>query len=148
MTSITKILGKDFVKLSGNVSTFSKIIFTQCGDIHPFSNHPIFNDTKYVYMKNCDKNFVFYWLRRNIFPNAIKIYLDSHPCEPDVLHRFSKIDKNHFLVGGGYCDPADGVSIILTENYKRYKNRWANELDNVTIASSNSILKEFNSTKN
>ena len=61
MAFVTKILDNGFRKLTGNVPTLSKVMFDRCMDIHPFLNPPIFNDAKHIYMKTCNKNFVYYW---------------------------------------------------------------------------------------
>ena len=58
------------------------------GDLHPFRPAPVFRSARTLFLTNCDKNFVYYWLRRDVFPAVRDVYLDSHPCEYDVLCRF------------------------------------------------------------
>lgn len=135
MARITKILDNEFRKLAGDVPSLSKLMFTQCMDIHPsFPDPPVFNDAKYVYMDKCNKNFVYYWLDKETFPNVKKIYLDSHPCEPCVFKRFSV---------GEHYNPSGETPLVLSENYKEYKTRWANDFDNVTINSPDEMMKDF-----
>lgn len=98
--------------LSGKIIKNSTVILS-FGDIWPSKKGPIFHaDT--IFLDNCDKNFIYYWLDKNTFPFAKTIYLSSHPCEHDVLER-------------------DFDRIILSSNNADYKRKWAKNNDNVSV---------------
>ena len=99
--------------LKGKVINNKNIILSRYGDIHPFSNGPVFNCENLI-MEGCDKNFVYYWMNQQTFPNAKNVYLNSHPCDYDVLGRQFK-------------------NIYLHESYSRYKERWGGK--NVKVIS-------------
>ncbi|XWV24712.1 hypothetical protein QJ856_gp1071 [Tupanvirus deep ocean] len=99
------------------------IILEGFDDIYPYNGGPVFMANK-VFIMNCDKNFVYYWLDKSTFPNANTIYLCSHPCEPPVLSR--KFNE-----------------IKLLDHYQCYKNRWAFDLDNVKIITQKEINDEL-----
>ena len=145
MNIATKITGQQFVKLSNKVITCPKVIFTQCMDIHPFSKGPIFDHARYVYLDGCNKNFVYYWLNRKTFPNVQKIYLNSHPCQSNVLHRFAKYKANDYVTMVGIYDQRYAIPIVLSDNYERYKTRWFKELNNVSTMSNDKMIAEFES---
>ena len=88
------------------------MILKNYNDIHPFNDGPKFAaDTSHF--AECDKNFVYYWLNKNTFPNVKSVYLLSHPCDMRVLHR--------------------NFNVIYLRDifYQRYKTRWAKPLDNI-----------------
>jgi len=101
------------------------VVLSRYGDISPEIDHPVFTG-KNIFLHECDKNFVAYWLRKRVFPNAESIYLASHPCEPWVL---SSAFKN----------------IYLHESYMRYKDRWWSHLDNIQIISDADYTEIFDS---
>ena len=98
-----KLLGKSIIN--------DTIIIESFGDIHPKLNGPIFTGSK-LFMLGCDKNFVYYHMNKKTFPNVTTVYLASHPCEPDVFRR--KFEQ-----------------IYLIDDYKHYKEKWAEGLDRV-----------------
>jgi hypothetical protein len=63
------------------------IHINKCGDIWPFKNGPVIK-SKNIFITDCDKNFVRYWLNTDTFPNAKNIFLDITPLEPRILSRF------------------------------------------------------------
>lgn len=65
-----------------------------------------------VFFHRCDKNFLFYNLRKDIFPNLERFYTNSHPCDFHVMHRFA--DKQNYV---GY---------ITLPFYQRFLHRWWN----------------------
>ena len=77
-----------------------------------YNSHIIdkFPNTKTLILNNCEKNFVYYNLNSRIFPNLEKVYSDSHPCDPDVLHRFANNPKYQAFLVNNY--------------YIKYNNRW------------------------
>lgn len=90
------------------------ITIERCGDIHP-QDYPRFPNATSVTMDRCDKNFVFYWLHEGVFPNINQIYLNSHPCEPQVLHRFPH------------------ANFYLSKSFGHYKTRWAETRANLVL---------------
>lgn len=88
-------------------------IIKDMGDIHYFPGVKV--ESEEIIITHCDKNFVYYWLDRNVFPNAKKIYLNSHPCEAEVFYR--------------------KFNIQMSDNYKSYRARWAPDSPNVNIIS-------------
>ncbi|CAH6420003.1 Hypothetical protein HVR_LOCUS1056 [uncultured virus] len=113
--------------LKGKTIRNSTVILKGFGDIHPFNNGPKFLANT-LFVHNCDKNFVYYWVNKSVFPNMKKLYLMSHPCEPEVLNQ--RIDR-----------------IYLANSYLRYKNRWAPRCNNVTMMEYEKMETEMNSYK-
>lgn len=90
------------------------VVFDKCPDIHPFGqgNNPLFPNTKNVVFDRCDENFVYYWLNKQTFPDLSYIFLNSHPCEPNVFHRFC---SKH---------PHERVPIFLGNQWETFYERW------------------------
>lgn len=114
--------------LNGKLIKNSTVILQGFGDIHPYHPGPKFNAEK-VYVYNCDKNFVFYWINEWRFPNLKELNLMSHPCEPCVLR------QNFPLIN-------------LSQDYLRYKRRWAEFHDNVVVKDTEEMRKDMDSHKN
>jgi len=92
--------------------------------------YPIFINAETIFLSRCDKNFVFYWLNKNIFPKVKNIYLFSHPCDPEVFYRFEDV-------------------IIYLEDYfwNIYKNLWAYDVPSIISIKEDelfNILKSYN----
>lgn len=79
-------------------------------DIPDCGIRDVFPNAKLVIFDNCDKNFVYYTFRKDIFPDVEIFILNSHPCDFAVMHRFA--DKNIYC---GY---------ITSTYYKRYLGDW------------------------
>lgn len=93
------------------------VVLEYMGDIHPEFQCRI--DAKRVLVKNCDKNFVYYWLKpQSTLADTTELYLNSHPCEGNVLWAW------------GNCP---GKKLFLHEHYATYKERWAHDIDNVIV---------------
>jgi hypothetical protein len=97
-----------------------------CGDFHPFSLGPVFPRAKTVFLRNCDKNFIYYWMQPHYFPYAKRIFLDSHPCEFPTVHRFAK--QGTVYVRDGY--------------YRQYLDRWWTKEDKHVKGLPEMFLKE------
>lgn len=106
------------------------IVLDKMGDIHPTQLKPIFNCTTLV-VKNCDKNFVYYWINSNVFPNVKYIFLLSHPCEPTFFSQWYNIQH--------HSANRITLNIFLAHYYAGYKNRWASEMNNVIVIDDNCI---------
>lgn len=103
-----RIKGNTWIKLQNQILRQSVIDIVGCGDIHRFEFPPQFPRAETIFMRDCDKNFVYYWLEPYHFPKTTKIYLDSHPCEYNVAHRFG--DK--------------AMLYMRKEYYDHYYGRW------------------------
>lgn len=111
----------DYLK-NNEVYNKTIIITDGCDTFLPKRDHLSAIKSTIVYFHQCEKNFVYYCLNECNFPNAKIIYLNSHPCEANVLWRF----KNSI--------------IYLHEYHIGYKNRWASSNDKIISISS----KEYN----
>jgi hypothetical protein len=109
--------------LTGKTIKNSTIVIRNYGDIHPFKDGPEFH-AESAYIVDCDKNFVYYWVRKSVFPKLKHLYLLSHPCEPAVLHR----DFEH---------------IYLSSGLYGYKHRWADNLTNITSIERDDVMYEI-----
>jgi hypothetical protein len=67
--------------------TNKNILLTNYNDIHPFKHHPLFINAETLFVLECDKNFVYYWINTHAFPNVKNVYLCAHPCDSRVLKR-------------------------------------------------------------
>ncbi|ARF07988.1 hypothetical protein Catovirus_1_38 [Catovirus CTV1] len=86
-------------------------------DDHMISNHPKFSEAENVVVYNCDKNYVYYYIKDDLFPKINNLYLISHPCEPAFFSRFNNSNQK----------------IFLADYYKSYQSRWAPEKENLFI---------------
>lgn len=105
------------------------ILIRNMGDIHPEKNTMKLNCETLV-VDHCDKNFVYYWIKPSVFPKVRKIFLLSHPCEPFLFNIWYNLSRSENSVV---------PTIYLAEWYQRYKNRWANDMENVLIINENEI---------
>jgi hypothetical protein len=118
---ITRIVGNQAWKsFTGKYIMNKKIVIRKCVDIHPYKDGPVFNCAETIFMDECDKNFVYYWLNEKTFPAIEKVYLLSHPCDPQVFRRFSQSPK---------------TIIYLSDDFGQYKERWAKKQDNIIVLS-------------
>jgi len=112
----TKLVkGAEWYDLKGKSFNEPIVNLENCGDIHPFKDGPVFKRAHTLYINRCDKNFVYYWIEEKVFPSAKVIYLNSHPCDPRVFHRFKS------------------ATIFLNKRYQHYKERWAPNRENIVI---------------
>jgi len=117
----------EWKSLNGKQIDNDIVVLENFGNIVPFMEGPIFLAEK-VFVINCDKNFVYFWIDETRFPNCKELYLNSHPCDPETFCRkFS--------------------TIYLSEKYNKYKNNWASEDDNVIIIK-NEIIENLISSYN
>lgn len=108
-----KITSSLFLQFNGKSIKQRVIIFDGIPDICP-SHYKHDFKADIVFFNNCDKNFVYYYANKDYFPNMKALYLLSHPCGPYILRQ--NVDK-----------------IYLSNHYKQYKRRWANDIDSVEI---------------
>lgn len=89
-----------FLRVFGNYRAFQQpelkllskanvIDFVKCGDYCHKSDFVAKMATT-VFVRKCDKNYVFYNIDTNRLPNLETLYLDSHPCEFSVISRLLK----------------------------------------------------------
>lgn len=92
------VTGRDDWIAHANKSTTTKtLLLKNIPDVHPtFSTNFKCNT---LILNKCNKNFVFYWLNSNTFPDVKTIFILSHPCTPHVFTRWSnsKCKPNMFL---------------------------------------------------
>ena len=116
LTVEVKITHDDFCRIAENTTVNGKsIVFDKCGDIHPFN--VVFKEAETVVYNDCDKNFVYYWLKQSVLPSVKHVYLISHPCEPEVFYRWENTD----------------VKIYVDKRWERYVNRLASKQPNIII---------------
>ncbi len=66
-----------FSDLTSKIVTNPVIHLVNMGDIHPFANGPIFHCQTLI-LGRSDKNFAYYWLNPQTFPNLKQIVVDTH----------------------------------------------------------------------
>ena len=94
---------------------------------------------------DCNKNFVFYWINKNIFPNAKQIYVSSHPCDYTSFSGFTinRIDYPN------QCYRDINTIIYLDDYYSEFKNHswmgWYKNVENIILLPKLNILTELNS---
>lgn len=115
MTTIRTIVGKQWFDFKGKEINDPIVIIEECGDFHPFKDGPVFKGTHIACFDWCDKNFIYYWMKPEVFPDLKTIYLNSHPCESKVFYRFKD------------------ATIYLDTRYQRYKDRWADHRESVIV---------------
>jgi hypothetical protein len=99
--------------LAGKTIKNSAVVIRDYGDIHPFKNGPEFH-ARIAYVIDCDKNFVYHWIKRSVFPRLKILCLLSHPCKPEVLRR-------------------DFLHIYLGSDFYQYKYQWSmNHFENIS----------------
>ena len=112
-----RFFGNQFKEVSSAIAKQAKVVdVVDAGDYCFLKNK--FSQTHTLFLNRCDKNFTFYHLCPSIFPNVRKIYLNSHPCEYSVVHRFPR--NIHFFMEEGY--------------YQRYATRWEYKYNVVPVS--------------
>lgn len=104
----------EWYNLKSKIIANENIAVYNFGDIHPFENGPVFKNAKKLFVIDCNKNFVYYWINKSTFPNVTDLYLDSHPCDASVFKR--KFNN-----------------IYVSDNYSSYTDRWSNNSGNLYI---------------
>lgn len=124
---------QQWTQLGGMVVLNDNIHIQGFGDISPqlFRSHDGLGTYKHtprflaknVFVSQCDKNFVFYWMNQRIFPQLENLYLASHPCEPCVLRQ--------------------DFNIYLTDTYRRYATRWGKNTQIISTDQFKELLAEY-----
>lgn len=133
---IAKIQGNEkWINLNKKHIFNENIHISHCIDIHPneLPVSPIFYRAKKVFITDCDKNFVYYWLHRSLFPSCKEFYLTSHPCEPEVFYRFKSYEIVNSL-----------PILYLSDSLKSYKRRWAENISNIVVKPDSWITEQLN----
>ena len=126
---ITIKYNQSFRELQNKIIKNNNVVVHRCYDIHPYAKAPTFINCKTVFFNQCDKNMIYYWADLGTFPNVDNIYLlESHPCDLNVFCRFYNT----------------GTKIYLSEEYSRYKDRWASRNSNVIVLSRNKMRELIN----
>lgn len=92
----------DWYNLRNNIISNKIVHIKNCGDIQPFPNGPIFENAELIYIENCHKNFLFFWLNSYTFPNTKEIYLNTHPCSQYVLYRVLENTDTVIYINSSY----------------------------------------------
>jgi len=100
-------------RVSGTINC-KNIVFRNIDDARLYPSPKIL--AKNIIYANCDKNFIYFTMFPHIFPHASNIFLNSHPCEAQVLSRFPS-----------------KVNIYLPQRLSTYKRRWAPENPRVVV---------------
>lgn len=119
MGTLEILSGNAWLKLYGQKLDHDVVIMRGIPGILPSRDGPVFEKAHTIHIENCDKNFVFYWCNERTFPNVANVHLDSHPCEPCVLYRWTG---------------NDATTIWLSHRRAEYKRRWAKHREQVKIA--------------
>jgi hypothetical protein len=121
-----RLVGSDAWKsASGKLLAADQVTIAQMGDLHPRFPSPIVQ-AKTIVFHDCDKNFIFYWMKSENFPHCTDILLASHPCDPDVFSRFCAL--RHPDV---WSDAAPPTIWMRSHYFDRYRQRWAPDQQNV-----------------
>ena len=107
-TNKNNVLLSSWGDLRGKKILNENILICGFGDIHPFTNNPIFTNAKNIYLHNNYKYFHYYWINKTVFPTLPNIILNGHPCDSPVLDR--------------------GFTMYLTPYYFHTAIRYANEI--------------------
>ena len=88
------------------------MLFNQGEDSFLLDNY---SNVKTAIFHNCEKNFTYYNVNPNVFPNLENLVITNHPCERDVLHRFKNTDRIPERIS-----EKDNVDIYLSDYFYRY----------------------------
>lgn len=118
--------GKEEWNLFSNKSIDSSIlILKNISDYNSDTNRLYQHNCSTLILDNCNKNFVYRHLDTITFPQVELIYLLSHPCEPNVFHRWLHyVDNNRRKLV---------PSVFLSEDYLVYKKRWISDIEEIKI---------------
>lgn len=122
---------RTFLVTGNNVEAISRrvdhrnLVFSHVGNVRlPQFTKPALCSPN-VYFHYCDKNFLYFAMAPRVLPKVKRIFVNSHPCECEVLHRWYHASS----------PAAPGATIFLTEPFASYKRRWAFEEDYVRVIS-------------
>jgi hypothetical protein len=116
MNQAFRVLGNsDVSALAGRYITCPWLVFNRAHDTFLPKPYPIIESTNIIF-DSCDKKFVYYVLFKEFYPKLQKVYLNSHPCDPNVFLRFKH----------------SNIEIHLIEDFWGYK-RWTIDMENVKL---------------
>lgn len=120
----------DWKELQGKIISNKNVILTRYGDIYPFINVPIF-ECENLIIDECDKNFIAYWLNKQIFPNVRKVYIASCISDPHVLREtnFQEIylHECNFPYKEKWWSNFNNIKLINDTDYQKIVNSYTNE---------------------
>lgn len=90
---------------------------------------PIINSQTIIF-DMCNKNFIFYNLNRVTFPKMRSVILNSHPCEPEIMHFLDRESQK-------------GTKVCFTEHWRTYVRRWAPSDSKIKILAHEDFEKLF-----
>jgi hypothetical protein len=100
------------------------VLIEGMGDFYGYQRGPAF-DAETVIVHRCDKNFVHYTIRPAQFPKVKTLYLNSHPCEPQLLGEWGRIERKP-----GEEPPP---TLWLSDWFGGYKRRWSPDYENIKV---------------
>lgn len=106
------IMGGRLKDMKGKKVKSETVIFENCDNMQPFNEAPTFPNAQRVVLQDCHKEFPFYWLRKDNFPDLQAILFDSSPGQPLVLHRFC---SRH---------PGEQVPMFISDRFENYYIKW------------------------
>lgn len=103
---VIRMVEKDWIRLGGSVINHHTVDIVGCGDFGA-GTRPRFPNAEKIFIRDCDKNFVYKNVDERRFPNAKELWLISHPCESYFFQRFP-----------------NSTIYLLTDSYNYYKGHW------------------------
>ena len=85
-------------------------------------------DAETIFVSGCNKNFVYYNIDKHIFPKATKLYLSSHPAEPQFFNRdFDNIYVTYLSVYKRWTQNRPNVKFITGEEFRDELSKYASQ---------------------
>jgi hypothetical protein len=127
MNKLCVVNSNQLFDLIGKIVLNKRILLDRIQQTHPVPNHPVFEQAEELFILQCDKNYTYYHLRKDLFPNVSNIYCLSHPCDPRVFNEFTT------------------QTILLSSHHSRYKPRWFADNHRVIIVDHDRYVEKINS---
>lgn len=126
--------------LGGKIITNPTVTLLRFGDIHPFIPRPVFLATK-VFVDDCDKNFVYYWINKNTFPKLEELHLMSHPCEPEVLQTKDYTTYlSDYFINHKYRWAANNNKVIVLKHQHMEADMYSHDPEEIDFYNKDDIL--------
>jgi len=129
--------------LQGKTIRNQNVILAEYSDVipNPFQYNPRF-ECETLFLHNCDKKFLMFWLRKSIFINAKKVYINSHPGNFDTLvgggENFLTMQNTDSRTRASKFD-----EIYLHEKFRECKDKWWSYMDSIKIITHQDFEKEM-----
>lgn len=111
------IIGSDTFRFLRKHKIKNEIVSVeQCYNIYPFNQGPIFQNTEIVFIRSCDKNFLYHWMNQKTFPFLTNVFLISNPCDPEMFDRFP---NTNFYLSDYYKQGEKATNNIILVPHKK-----------------------------